>query len=114
MIMLGNHNSSQPFPKKWRQILKRNVPYFYQMPADLQLQLKQHVLVFLAEKQFQGFEGIKVTDEIKVTIASQACLLLLNRRTNYYPKLKSIYVYPAAFITRHVLRTWMMSGYIRT
>jgi MtfA peptidase len=92
---------SQAFPKEWRQILKRNVPYFYQMPADLQLQLKQHILVFLAEKNFQGFEGIAVNDEIKVTIASQACLLLLNRPTNYYPKLKFIYVYPAAFITRH-------------
>ncbi len=71
------------------------------MPADLQLQLKQHILVFLDEKRFYGFEGIKINDEIRVTIAAQACLLLLNRETNYYPKLKSIYIYPAAFITNH-------------
>lgn len=92
---------SQPFPKQWRGILRRNVPYFYSMPTDLQLQLKQHILVFLDEKEFFGFEGIKITDEIRVTIASQACLLLLNRKTDYYPKLKSIYVYPAAFIAKH-------------
>ena len=92
---------SQPFPKEWRQILKRNVPFFYSMPTDLQLQLKQHVLVFLAEKDFQGFEGVEITDEIRVTIAAQACLLLLNRKTNYYRKLKSIYVYPAAFVAHH-------------
>jgi len=92
---------AQPFPKAWRMILKRNVPFFYSMPADVQLQLKQHVMVFLAEKQYFGFEGLEIDDEIKVTIAAQACLLLLNRKTNYYPKLKSIYVYPAAFITRH-------------
>ncbi len=91
----------QPFPKKWRLILRRNVPYFYSMPADIQLQLKQHVLVFLQEKEFFGFEGIKITDEIRVTIAAQACLLLLSRPTNYYPKLKSIYVYPTAFVTKH-------------
>jgi len=96
-----NRISSQPFPKEWRTILKKNVPYFYSMPADIQLQLKQHVLVFLNEKQFYGFEGVEINDEIKVTIAAQACLLLLNRKTNYYPKLKSIYVYPAAFITTH-------------
>ncbi len=96
-----NQIKSQPFPKEWRSILKRNVPFFYSMPADLQLQLKQHVLVFLQEKTFYGFEGIEINDEIRVTIAAQACLLLLNRKTNYYPKLKSIYVYPAAFITRH-------------
>ncbi len=94
----------QLFPKEWRRILRNNVPYFYSMPADIQLQLKQHVLVFLSEKNFFGFEGIKINDEIKVTIAAQACLLLLNRETNYYPKLKSIYVYPSAFITTHQTR----------
>ncbi|TQV71514.1 zinc-dependent peptidase [Aliikangiella marina] len=92
---------SQPFPKIWREILRQNVPYFYSMPSDLQLQLKQHILVFLSEKAFFGFEGVKINDEVRVTIAAQACLLLLNRKTDYYPKLKSIYVYPAAFITKH-------------
>lgn len=92
---------SQPFPREWRQILKVNVPYFYTMPVDLQLQLKQHILVFLAEKKFYGFEGIEINDEIRITIAAQACLLLLNRKTGYYPKLNSIYVYPVAFITNH-------------
>lgn len=91
----------QPFSKKWREILRRNVPYFYSMPADLQLQLKQHILVFVDEKDFMGFEGVQIDDEIKITIAAQACLLLLNRKTDYYPKLKSIYVYPEAFVTNH-------------
>jgi len=95
---------SQPFPKQWRKIIQKNVPYFHSMPTDLQLQLKQHILIFLAEKKFLGFEGIRIDDEIRVTIASQACLLLLNRETNYYSKLKSIYVYPAAFITNHKSR----------
>ena len=95
---------SKPFPKEWRLILRRNVPYFYSMPTDIQLQLKQHVLVFLGEKKFYGFEGLYITDEIRVTIAAQACLLLLNRATDYYPKLKSIYVYPAAFIATHETR----------
>ncbi|PCJ51171.1 MAG: hypothetical protein COA74_01215 [Gammaproteobacteria bacterium] len=92
---------SQIFPKTWRKILRRNVPYFHTMPADMQLQLKQHILVFIHEKNFMGFEGIDIDDEIQVTIAAQACLLLLNRKADYYPKLKSIYVYPAAFITKH-------------
>ena len=99
-----NKTKARPFPKEWRYILKRNIPYFYSMPADLQLQLKQHLLVFLEEKKFFGFEGIKITDEIRVTIAAQACLLLLNRKANYYPKLKSIYIYPQAFVTKHETR----------
>jgi len=88
---------SKPFPKEWRDILKRRIPYFRQMPADLQLQLKKHIQVFVAEKQFKGFQGIEIDDDIRVTVAAQACLLLLNRSTDYFPKLKYVYVYPSAF-----------------
>lgn len=89
---------SLPFKKKWRKIIQQRMPYFRQMPTDLQLQLKQHIQVFITEKKFIGCNGVKITDEIKITIAAQACLLLLNRKTDYYPKLKTILVYPSAFI----------------
>ncbi|MEW6998590.1 zinc-dependent peptidase [Colwelliaceae bacterium BS250] len=88
----------QPFKKQWRKIIQQRMPYFKQMPTDLQLQLKQHIQIFLAEKNFIGCNGVKITDEIKVTIAAQACLLLLNRKTEYYPKLQTILVYPRAFV----------------
>lgn len=93
-----NKVRAQPFKKEWRKILQKRMPYFRQMPADLQLQLKQHIQVFLAEKEFVGCNGVQITDEIRITIAAQACLLLLNRKTNYYPKLRSILVYPRAFV----------------
>jgi Mlc titration factor MtfA (ptsG expression regulator) len=89
---------NEPFKKQWRKIIQQRMPYFRQMPSDLQLQLKQHVQVFLAEKTFEGCNGVKITDEIRITIAAQACLLLLNRKTNFYPKLQTILVYPRAFI----------------
>ena len=92
----------QPFPPEWRQILRRRVPYFRSMPADLQLQLKKHVQVFLAEKAFIGCAGLVVTEEMRVTIAAQACLLLLNRRTDYFAGLRQILVYPVAFVVDSV------------
>ena len=76
---------AQPFPDDWRAILKRRVPYVRAMPADLQLQLKKHIQVFLAEKAFIGCGGLAMTDDIRVTVAAQACLLLLNRPGGYYP-----------------------------
>jgi len=88
----------QPFPTAWRQILKQRMPYFRALPADLQLQLKKLIQVFIAEKQFIGCADLVVTDEMKVTIAAQACLLLLNKPAHYYPKLKQILIYPAAFV----------------
>ena len=39
----------QPFTRNYRQILKKRMPYFAKMPSDLQLQLKKHILVFLAD-----------------------------------------------------------------
>ncbi|XAH23531.1 M90 family metallopeptidase [Xylophilus sp. GW821-FHT01B05] len=92
----------RPFPAEWRQILRRRVPYFQQLPADLQLQLKRHILVFLAEKPFIGCGGLVVTDEMRVTIAAQACLLILNRRNHYFPSLRQILLYPGAFVVERV------------
>lgn len=89
---------NQPFKKQWRKIIQQRMPYFRKMPTELQLQLKRNIQVFLAEKNFIGCNGVKITDEIKITIAAQACLLLLNRKTNFYPKLHTILVYPRAFV----------------
>ena len=92
------HIRARPFPTEWRDILKRRVPYVRAMPADLQLQLKAHIQVFLAEKAFIGCDGLEITDEIRVTIAAQACLLILNRPSFYYPELRQILVYPGSFV----------------
>src|SRR5678816_3484873 len=84
----------RPFPAEWREHLRRRVPYFRSMPSDLQLQLKKHIQVFLAEKPFIGCGGLAVTDEMRVTIAAQACLLVLNRRGGQFSGLRQILVYP--------------------
>ncbi len=88
----------QAFPAQWRKILQRRVPLVRRLPADLQLQLKKHIQVFIAEKAFIGCAGLRITDEMRVVIAAQACLLLLNRPTDFYPHLRQILVYPAAFV----------------
>src|SRR6185436_16368805 len=40
---------------------------------------------------------LELTEEIKLTIAAQACLLLLHRETDIYPDVDSILVYPSAY-----------------
>ncbi len=88
---------AQPFPAPWRQVLQR-LPFVQRLPADLQLQLKAHIQVFLAEKPFIACGGIELTEAMRVTIAAQACLLLLNRDAGYYPSLRQILVYPGPFV----------------
>ncbi|MEJ6006307.1 M90 family metallopeptidase [Paucibacter sp. AS339] len=89
---------AHPFPQAWRRILRRRVPLAQRLPADLHLRLKQEIQVFLAEKPIIGCDGLDVTDEMRVTIAAQACMPLLGARRDYYPKLKQILLYPGAFM----------------
>jgi len=88
---------AQPAPVAWRAILERNLAIFSRLSADDQAELLGHTQVFLAEKHFEGCGGLELTDEIRVTIAGQACLLLLHRDTDYYPELTSVLVYPSGY-----------------
>jgi len=93
-----------PFPPEWEKVLERNVPLVARLPEPLKADLKGLVNVFVAEKNFEGCGGLEMTDEIRVTVAAQACVLLLNRKTRRYPRLISILVYPDAYLARGVQR----------
>ncbi len=88
------------FPQEWLDILTRNFPRYSRLPTADQEELRGHIQVFLTEKRFEGAGGLKITDEIRVTIAAQACLLLLHRDTDYYPGLSSIIVYPHEYVAQ--------------
>ena len=87
----------QATPPEWRKILEHNLDVFNRLSPEDQNELLDHTKIFLAEKHFEGAGGLALTDEIKVTIAAQACLLLLHRDTDYYPELTSIIVYPSGY-----------------
>ena len=88
----------EPFPNEWRKTLRKNFPVFRKMPTDLQLQLKARIKQFIHEKEFIGCAGLEITDEIRVTVAASACMLLLNRDSDVYPDLHYILIYPNAFL----------------
>jgi MtfA peptidase len=93
---------AHPFPAAWRRILRQRVPIVARLPSDLQIRLRRHIQVFLAEKPFVGCQGQVITDEVRVTIAALACLLLLgHERPDCYPRLRQVLVYPDAFVVRH-------------
>ncbi|MEN8142867.1 MAG: M90 family metallopeptidase [Thermodesulfobacteriota bacterium] len=92
---------STPFPPEWLAILKENLPPYQKLSPELQQQLKDYIRIFIAEKSFEGCGGLTLTDEIRVTIGAQACMLLLNRKCDCYPKLYSILVYPSTYVAGH-------------
>jgi hypothetical protein len=86
------------FPAAWEKFLHSNCGFYASISQPDRDELKQKMLVFLEEKHFEGCRGLEITDEIRVTVAAHACLLLLHRETDFYPYLVTILVYPSAFL----------------
>jgi len=91
---------NQPLPSEWLGIIEHNVPYYQYLTDEERRELHGHIQIFLHEKRFEGLEGLEITDEIRVTVAAQACILLLNRKTDYFPLIKTIFIYPHRYFAR--------------
>ena len=91
--------SRQPFPRAWAHILRRRVPLAQRLPWPLRRRLLGLIQVFIADKPFIGCAGQPIDDEVRVTIAAQACLLLLGQGDDRcYPQLRQVLVYPEPFV----------------
>ncbi|MBD1835032.1 zinc-dependent peptidase [Cyanobacteria bacterium FACHB-472] len=100
-----NRLKYRPFPPLWNAIVENNLPIYLLLSPVERKRLQGHIQVFLAEKQFIGCGGLDVTEEMKVIIAAVACLLLLNQRETYFPKLRSILVYPSTYLVNETAYT---------
>lgn len=89
---------SREFPAPWVAILKRNLLHYQWLPEEDLRELFGHILVFLHEKRFFGGGGFTVTEEMKVTVAAYACLLLLHRETDYFPDMRTVVLYPTEYL----------------
>ncbi len=87
----------RPFPEDWLAILRRNVYCFARLSESEQRKLLGDVQVLVAEKNWEGCGGLRITDEVKVTVAAQACLLVLAFVDEYFDLAESILVYPDAY-----------------
>jgi hypothetical protein len=89
-----------PLPARFEPILECNVPLCSRLPEPLRAELRGHINVFLDEKKFIGCNGMQIDDEVRVTVAAHACMLLLNRPARYFPGFSSILVYPDTYVVR--------------
>ena len=89
---------SEPFPAEWRALLERSLPLYRRIPPDLRLKLEPVVRAFLHDVQFIGCRGLQVTEEMRLVIAVQACLLVVARDPRAYESLGSVLLYPDEFV----------------
>jgi Mlc titration factor MtfA (ptsG expression regulator) len=90
---------AQPLADEAWATIDKNVPYARTLDAGTRAELAGLVQVFLAEKHFEGCGGLELTPEIQLTIAAQACVLLLHRESDVYPTIDTVLVYPHAYRT---------------
>ena len=74
----------------------RQVPIVKRLPEPLKAQLQGKMNLFFEQVEFQGCDGLDVTDEMMLSIAAQACLLVVNSPA-WYRHLTTVLIYPNAF-----------------
>lgn len=89
---------SEPFPPEWRALLEQALPLYRRIPPNLRLELEPVVRAFLTDVRFIGCRGLEVTDEMRLVIAIQACLLIVARDPRAYGTLGSVLLYPDEFV----------------
>lgn len=88
---------AEPFPQDWHQYLLRNVPYYRLLPEPDRARLCDALRIFVAEKKWVGCGGLEMSDEVRVTIAGIASLLVLGTSDFYFDVVKSVLVYPETY-----------------
>jgi len=89
--------TAEPFPPAWREYLQSNVGIIPRLSTAERDKLFDIAKVLVAEKNWEGCGGFVITDEVKVTIAAQAALLLLGIEHDYFSRCLSILVYSDAY-----------------
>ncbi|MBA3396947.1 MAG: zinc-dependent peptidase [Deltaproteobacteria bacterium] len=89
---------AQPFPAGWDAIIGRNVPVAHRLDMRQAQRLRDLVQVFIAEKSWEGCGGLELTEEMQVTVAAHACLLVLERDLDLYKDVDSILLYPTTIV----------------
>ncbi len=97
-----NRLFQQPLSSGQITVLENHVPLYTRLPKDLRQTLQGCINYFLDEKVFIGREGLEITDEIRLIIAANACLLIVNNRERYFSGFETILVYPDTYVAKEV------------
>ncbi len=89
----------QPFPEVWESILQQDLPYLRLLTPAEQTRLREIVTILIDEKFWEGCSGQEMTPRVQVVIAAQMAVLLLHLdAADYFHNVRTILVYPAAYV----------------
>ena len=88
---------AEVFQEEWIALLKQNVPLYARLPEELRLRLHERIAQFISTVRFEGCGGLELTEAMILTVAAQACLLVVHRKGKPYPLLSAVYLYATTF-----------------
>jgi MtfA peptidase len=86
-----------PDPGLWEKTL-RSLPFLDGLTADERARLRDTVILFLHSKSIRGAAGLQIDDGMRLMIAAQACVLVLNLDIDYFRGWVEVIVYPDEFV----------------
>lgn len=89
-----------PFPAEWQAILDEQVGHYALLGGKEQQKLRDAVQIMLAEKTWEGCRGLDLTDDIRVTIAALAAVMILGFDDYYFDNVATILVYPNEYVVK--------------
>ena len=84
----------------WNTVVE-HFPFTRALSPEDRARLRDWVILFLHEKSIVGARGLEVRDEMRISIAVQACMLILNLDLDYYRGWVEVIVYPGEFIAEY-------------
>lgn len=96
-LFLESERAEEVFKDEWREYIAVDVPLYSRLPEEVKLQLHERIALFVASTRFEGCNGLELTERMILTVAAQACMLVLNRDGEPYPDLRNVYLYPTTF-----------------
>ncbi len=87
-----------PLTPEQRQVVEKLVPLVTRLPTPLRRALEGKINLFLDQITFHGQNGLEVSEAMRLSIAAQACLLIVNSPA-WYDTLRTVLIYPSAFLT---------------
>jgi hypothetical protein len=90
-------------PAEWEAAFAA-LPLLGGLSADEMRRLRELAILFLHHKAFAGAHGLEVTQPMKLIIALQACLPILELGLDCYSGWETVVVYPSGFVPERLVR----------
>ena len=84
----------------WREAVER-YPFIRALSQSERDRLRELAILFLHDKTVHGAAGMTVRDEMRIAIAAQACILILELGLDYYRGWVEVIVYPDEFVAEY-------------